>query len=94
MATDELVACWAALVALVDDIHAPQDNLTEAQWQSVDPIFTYLNHRSDLDGDDYLLFVALAVMFGNVDPPDFDDAQWARLEQMRDEYTAKVEANR
>lgn len=31
---DELRAVWAALVAMVQDIHAPQDLLSEDEWQA------------------------------------------------------------
>lgn len=35
---DELVAVWAALVALVEDIHAPQDQLSEQEWSSAEDL--------------------------------------------------------
>ncbi len=92
MATDELVACWAALVAYVDDVHAPQDQLTESQWKAADRLTSVLNHRGpDLQGEDYILFCALGSMLGLFDPPDLPDDDWATAERMRDEYAAKVE---
>lgn len=91
-ATDEAVTCWAALVAYVDDVHAPQDNLTEAQWKVADQFTNVLNHRGEaLQGEDYILFAALGTMLGLFDPPDLDEADWATAERMRDEYTALVE---
>lgn len=93
MASDELVACWAALVAYVDDIHAPQDNLTTEQWAAAERLTNVLNSRSgELVGQDAVLFAALGSMLGQFDPPDLDEGQWALAEQMLAEYTTKAEA--
>lgn len=32
MPVDELYVLWAAMQAMVNDIHAPQDRLTDKQW--------------------------------------------------------------
>lgn len=39
---DEIVAVWAALCAMVEDVHAPQDNLTEAQWAAAERLHARL----------------------------------------------------
>lgn len=30
--TEDLKILWAAMVAMVDDVHCPQDNLSEEEW--------------------------------------------------------------
>lgn len=89
--SDELIACWAALVALVDDIHAPQDNLTEAQWQAAERILDAFP-PDPATVEDHMLQQALMVMVHDLDIIDYSVEQWAVAERMREEYTAKVEA--
>lgn len=43
MSEDEKVALWAALVAMLDDVHQPQDNLTEAQWAAAELLLVKLD---------------------------------------------------
>jgi hypothetical protein len=45
--TAELIAVWAALYAMVEDVHAPQDNLTEAQWAAADRLLKQLTELVD-----------------------------------------------
>lgn len=41
---------WAAMCAMVEDIHCPQDSLTEAEWETAEAVFHALNaERSDYD---------------------------------------------
>lgn len=91
--SDELIACWAALVAYVDDIHQPQYNLTKPQWTAAQRLLGALNVSADLAGEDLVLFNALATMLDELDAPDMDDEAWQLAERMRTEYTAKVEAS-
>ncbi len=91
MVSDELVACWAALVAYVEDVHAPWDNLTKGQWDAADRLIKVLN-RAEQSVEDYILFAALASSIGLVDPPDLSSEDWATAARMLVEYTAKVEA--
>ncbi len=89
---DEQVACWAALVAYVQDVHAPWDNLTEAQWVAADRLTNALNQEgAALDGEQYILFCALASSLGLIDSPDLDEDGWATAERMLAEYAAKVD---
>jgi hypothetical protein len=92
MASDELVACWAALVAFDDDVHAPQDNLTADQWRAAEQLVSELNDCPSLTGKEEVMFAALGSMLGKFDPPDLSEDRWALAEQMLAEYTAKVEA--
>lgn len=32
LGSDEVEVLWAALIAMVDDVHAPQDQLTDEHW--------------------------------------------------------------
>lgn len=34
---------WASLVAYLDDIHAPQDNLSKEEWEAADALLRHLN---------------------------------------------------
>ena len=38
---------WAAMCAMVEDIHAPQDNLSEAEWLMAGRVFAVLNALAD-----------------------------------------------
>lgn len=91
MATDEAVACWAALVAFVEDVHAPQDQLTEAQWQAAERLQAAIAFPEP-SIEDKVLNVALLVMLGKVDAPDLPEDEWAVAERMLTEYTALVKA--
>lgn len=90
MATDEAVASWAALVAYVEDVHAPQDNLTERQWQAAERLFQYAHPNPSVEDD--ILANALGTMLGHFDAPDMPEDRWRVAERMLGEYTALVEA--
>lgn len=47
MDEDERHACWAALVAMVDDVHSPQDNLSEVQWAAAERALVALDKAID-----------------------------------------------
>lgn len=91
MSTDEAIACWAALVAYVQDIHQPQDNLTEAQWKAAERLVNALPTMTGSVEDD-ILGNALWTMLGEIDPPDMPEDRWTVAERMLTEYTARVEA--
>jgi hypothetical protein len=38
MTDDELVAVWAAMCSMVEDVHCPQDNLTREQWDAAETL--------------------------------------------------------
>lgn len=86
MTPDETSACWAALVALVDDVHAPQDQLTLEQWSAAETLCAQLDRQATLEGDGRILFVALAVMLDLIDCPDMPEPWWTNAEQLRDRY--------
>lgn len=92
--SDELAACWAALVAFVEDVHAPQDQLTEAQWRAAEQEFGELGDLIQLGDRDQVMFNALGTMLDAFDVPDMEPAAWALAEQMLAEYTAKVEGEK
>lgn len=88
--SDELTACWAAFVAFVQDVHAPQDQLTERQWQAADRLAAAIPYPAATD-EDRILALALAVMRGELDAPGLSDADWATAERMLTEYAGHVE---
>lgn len=90
MATDEAVACWAALVAFVEDVHQPQYQLTETQWAAAERLVDSYAGPSCLE--DKILFDALAVMVHDLPVLKYSDEDWAVAERMLTEYTALVEA--
>lgn len=49
MTTDEKTALWAALWAMVHDVHAPQDRLTPAQWLAAEQLLVQLDAEINLD---------------------------------------------
>lgn len=36
---------WAALQAMVNDVHAPQDNMTEAQWNRAEELLNAVDEK-------------------------------------------------
>lgn len=90
MASDEITACWAALVAFVEDVHAPQDQLTEAQWKAAQLLVDAYQGPTRLE--DKILFDALATMVEDLPVLKYSDEDWAVAERMLTEYTALVEA--
>jgi hypothetical protein len=87
---DETVACWAAMVALVEDVHAPQDQLTEVQWQAAEQVAAAIPWPA-ANAADRVLAIALMVMAGDIDPPDMPDEDWAAAERLLARLTAAVE---
>lgn len=51
---------YAALIAYIHDIHAPQYNLTEPQWQAAEQAVT--DYQGPASIDEKVVFDALAVM--------------------------------
>lgn len=39
----DIYVLWAAMVAMVQDIHSPQDNLTEQQWERAERLLQELD---------------------------------------------------
>lgn len=92
MSDDTVRACWAALVAYVEDVHSPQDQLTEAQWRAAEQEFGELGDLTQLGDRDQVMFNALGTMLEAFDAPDMNAEVWVCAEQLLVEYTAKVEA--
>lgn len=88
--SDELTACWAALVAFVQDIHAPQDQLTEAQWKAAERLADAIPYHQRTP-EDHVLSVALLTMLGEIDAPDLSEQQWTIADRMLAEYAQKVD---
>lgn len=44
---DELFAVWAALCVMTQDVHAPQDCLTEEQWAAAEKLYEKLTDFVD-----------------------------------------------
>lgn len=91
LSADGQHACWAALVALVEDIHAPQYNLTEAQWNAAAQIFQAIPQPTS-SLEDRILFIALAIMHDMMDAPPMSETEWNFASKMLIEYTAYIEA--
>ena len=47
MGDDTLRVLWAAMCAMTQDVHAPQDHLTDEQWQAAHEIYDKLNAEAD-----------------------------------------------
>lgn len=45
LSIDEVHVLWAAMQVMVEDVHAPQDNLTERQWTVARTLLTRLDER-------------------------------------------------
>jgi len=89
--TDEQHALWAAFVALIEDVHAPQDQLTEVQWQAAERLSAAIPHLPP-DDEQRITSLALLLMLGEIDAPDLSAADWDRAEQLLDQHTRAVEA--
>lgn len=91
MTDDQTAAIWAALVAFVEDVHAPQDQLTAEQWTAAEQAY---NDIPDLNRspEDHVIGIALAVMLGRLDPPDLSERDWRVAERLLVEFTARAEA--
>jgi hypothetical protein len=89
--SDELLACWAAMVAFVEDVHAPQDQLSEAQWKAAERVLAAIPELAPTI-EDHILAIALGVMLGEIDAPDLADDDWTVADRMLADYTQKVEA--
>ncbi len=87
--SDELIACWAALVAFVEDVHQPQYQLTEAQWKAAERLVNTYQGPARLE--EKILYDALAVMVHDIPLLRYSDEEWAVADRMLTEYTAKVE---
>lgn len=87
----ELLARWAALVAYVEDVHQPQDNLDEESWAAAERTLSAMSERHHLVGDDRILFNALGSMLDQFDPPDMDEAGWVAAETLLAAYTQALE---
>lgn len=90
LTSNEAHAVWAALVALVLDVHAPQYNLGEAHWNAAEALFNRLP-RSGGTVEDRIVMIALAVMQDLIDAPDASESDWLVAERMLAEYTNYVE---
>jgi hypothetical protein len=51
LSEEEIFVVWAALEAMVEDIHAPQDGLTEEQWELAARLLSELTHHIDEAGE-------------------------------------------
>lgn len=47
MSDETLRVLWAAMCAMTQDVHAPQDTLTEEQWDAAHEIYAKLNAEAD-----------------------------------------------
>ena len=45
LSVDDVHVLWAAMQAMVEDVHTPQDNLTEHQWTVARGLLTNLDDR-------------------------------------------------
>lgn len=93
LVAEAVVACWAALVAFVRDVHQPQYNLTEQQWTSAQRVKDSIPYPAPTTEDE-ILAVALCVMFDEVDPPDLDQDKWQAAERLLAGYTELVKEQR
>lgn len=87
---DETVACWAAMVAFVEDVHAPQYNLNEQQWQAAERVAGAIPDPPP-SAEDRMLATALAVMTDEIDTPDLPDEDWAVADRLLADLTAALE---
>jgi hypothetical protein len=46
--TKDTEILWAAMTAMVKDIHAPQDQMTKAQWKRADALMARLDREMEL----------------------------------------------
>lgn len=90
LTSDEAHAVWAALVALVLDVHAPQYNLGEAHWSAAEVLFNRLP-QPGVTVEDRIVVMALAVMQDLIDAPNISSSDWLVAERMLAEYTSYVE---
>lgn len=42
---EEIYLLWAAMAAMSEDVHTPQDNLTVEQWATAELLFRRLDRR-------------------------------------------------
>lgn len=49
LSQDEEVAVFAALCAMVEDVHAPQDQMSDDQWKSARDLFHRIEARLNQD---------------------------------------------
>jgi hypothetical protein len=86
----EVRACWAALVAYVEDVHAPQDQLSEKEWKAAEVLVRAIPDPA-ATVEDEILANALLTMLGEIDAPDMPEDRWLIADRMLAEYTALVE---
>lgn len=88
---DEITACWAALIALVQDVHQPQYMLTGQQWAAAERVLASLPEKS-CNVEEQILTAALTIMIHDLDVPPYTDTEWAAAQHHLNHYTQLVEA--
>ncbi len=89
---DPDTARYAALIALLTGIHAPQYGLTGAQWDAAEAEFDRLNDTSTTSPEDEVLLLAFGVMLDQTDRPDLSSHQLAVAEKMLARFTIRIDA--
>ncbi len=86
---DDAHTIWAALVAMIQDVHAPQYTLTDAQWQAAERMVD--NYAGPASAEEKIVFDALVMMVHDLPILAYDDVEQATANALLDFYTRTME---